>query len=113
MRFRKHVLWVVILGVCFSVLLSGISSADDSGFEIKRIGQITSYAKNAFSVTAPEDGELTITVRTDTSVFRTITQEVSAGSTRIEWDGCGYNRERLTPITYHIIGELKGRSGKV
>ena len=113
MRFRKHVLWIVILGVCFSVLLSGITSADDSGFEIKRIGQITSYAKNAFSVNAPEDGELTITVRTDTSVFRTITQEVSAGNTRIEWDGCGYNRERLTPITYHIIGELKGKSGKI
>ena len=112
MKKLKHLLRTVILGVCFFSLCSNCVYAD-TAFSVKRVGQITSFAKNTFSVDAPEDGELTITIRNDTSVFRTITQAIKAGNTQIEWDGCGYNRERLTPITYHITGELKGISGKI
>lgn len=112
MRKKPVVVLIIILAVSVSLFLS-FSAAEDSGFSIKRIGQITSFGKNVFSVDAPESGKLTIQIHNDTSVFRTISQDIEAGNTRIEWDGCGYNRERLTPITYHITGILTGNSGNV
>ena len=113
MKKGKHLIGTVFLMLCFFILQDSSAFSQGAEFAVKRIGQVTSFAKNTFSVDAPEAGELTITIRTDTSIFRTITQEVQEGNTRIEWDGCGYNRERLTPITYHIIGELKGNSGQI
>jgi hypothetical protein len=110
MRKRSVLVFAIILAVAVSFLLS-CSSAEESGFSIKRIGQITSFAKNVFSVDAPESGKLTIQIRNDTSVFRILSRDIEAGNTRIEWDGCGYNRERLTPITYHITGRLTGNTG--
>ena len=112
MRKRSVLVFGIILAATVYVLLS-CSSAEDSGFSIKRIGQITSFARNVFSVDAPESGKLTIQIHNDTSVFRILSRDIEAGNTRIEWDGCGYNRERLTPITYHITGELTGKSGNV
>lgn len=112
MRKKSVLLLTIILALSFIVFLS-CSYAEEAGFSVKRIGQITSFAKNVFSVDAPESGTLTIKIHNDESVFRTIVQDVEAGNSRIEWDGCGYNRERLTPITYHIACELTGKSGNV
>lgn len=113
MRKKNFLIWTIILAVSAVSVFLSCCAAEISGFSIKRIGQITSFAQNVFSVDAPESGKLTIQIHNDTSVFRTISQDIEAGNTRIEWDGCGYNRERLTPMTYHITGELIGNSGNV
>jgi hypothetical protein len=80
-------------------------------FSVTRVGQIVCFGNNTFDIDAPEDGKLVITIRNNTSVFRTIEGTVSAGKSSIEWDGLGYNRERLTPMTYHIDSVLTGETG--
>ena len=101
-----------ILLVSLLIVSAACVGEDSSGFSVRRIGKIISFAQNAFEVDAPESGTLTISVCNDTSVFRVLTRVVPAGTTRIEWDGCGYNRERLTTISYHIRCRLAGDSGK-
>ncbi len=103
-----------ILLFLFLVFLSAQGPADDAqgGFSVRRIGNIIPFTQNAFEVDAPENGLLTIEIRNDTYIFRTLVQLVRKGTNRIEWDGCGYNQERLTYISYHIRCELSGESGK-
>ena len=48
MRKKPVLVLIIILAVSVSLFLS-FSAAEDSGFSIKRIGQITSFGKNVFS----------------------------------------------------------------
>ena len=107
-RIKKTVLMLMIL--CASVWTAG--AAGEKKLTVERIGQIVCYGENSFRVNAPEAGKITITVSTDTSVYRTIEAEVAAGKNTIEWDGLGFNQERFYAMTYHIDASLDGESGK-
>ncbi len=103
---------IILLAVLCALTAAGASAAEGNEFSVSRVGQIVCFGNgNAFDVTAPEDGKVTITIRTDTSVFRVIEAEVHEGKNRIGWDGLGYNLERLYPMTYHIDAQMTGLSG--
>ena len=90
-----------------------ITDADcEEQFEIRRIGNINPYSENSFLVHSPEEGQLTIRVHDSICVYRTITQQITEGDTRIIWDGCGYNQEKLYEKTYSITAELETVSGQ-
>jgi len=81
-------------------------------FSVKRVGNLIPFNDNAFTVTAPENGEMTISIHDDISVYRVIRQEIKAGDTTIHWDGCAFNHEKLAAKNYTISAVLKGFSGE-
>ena len=105
---RCGALFLLFLSLCS---FGAFASAQDSGFSVRRVGNLVSFAENAFQVTAPEDGEVTITVHDDISVYRVLSWPVDAGENTLHWDGCGYNRERLSPKDYRITARFKGSGG--
>ena len=110
MRIGKRafilLLAAVILPVCHD------ASAAAEAFALKRVGNLISFADNAFSISAPEAGEVEITIHDDISVYRVLQFSVPAGESTWSWDGCGYNRERLSPKSYVITGRYTGQSGR-
>ena len=105
-RFRN----ALFLLMLFFLILWGSASADS--FSVKRIGNLIPFNDNAFTVYAPEDGDLLIRIHDDISVYRIIRQEIVAGETTIHWDGCAFNHEKLTAKNYIITAVLYGISGK-
>ena len=74
----------------------------DESFQVRRIGNIHPYEMNSFEVISDQEGILTISIHDNICVYRTITQTIGKGKTVIEWDGCGYNKERLYEKTYTV-----------
>ena len=81
-------------------------------FQVRRIGNIHPYEKNAFEVFSDEEGILTIRIHDNICIYRTITQKIGKGKTVIEWDGCGYNKERLYEKTYTVTAEITTVTGQ-
>ena len=108
---KKKCLAIIVTFFFSITLLYSSSSGEVISFSVRRIGQIACFGENIFEISAPESGLLTISVRNDSSVFRILKNAVPAGTSRITWDGCGYNQERLTPMNYHIDATLEGDSG--
>ena len=107
---RRYAVLLIIM--MFSFFCPDFCSAgNDSGYSVKRVGNIVSFKNNSFLVQAPESGKLTIQIHDDHFVYRTIEQNVSCGENEIKWDGCGYNHEKLYPMTYTVTCELTGESG--
>ena len=74
---------------------------------------IVSYAKNTLLVSAPEEGELTVTLRDGDTLYREMTFCVQAGESSISWDGLAFHQERLRKKTYQLQSTLAGKSGKI
>ena len=110
--FRQLLICFCALFLAFLFTAFPCKSEEASGFDVVREGNILSYCENSFLVTAPEPGQLTITVHDNVTVYRTIIQQVVAGENRIRWDGCGYNREKLYPKSYMITCTLESASGR-
>ncbi len=109
----RHTRAGLLIFVLFLLLiLPPVLSERASDFEVRRVGRIVSYTDNAFSVTAPEEGELRIRICNDTDTFRMLTMHVLPGDNTLRWDGCGYNSERLQNLNYHIVCTLTGQSGQ-
>ena len=106
--FRRAVLLLTIL--CVFPFASFAGEAE-SAFSVRRIGNLVPFADNTFQINVPENGTLTVTVHDDISVYRVLTWNVPAGESELRWDGCGYNRERLSPKTYRITASFQGISG--
>ena len=85
---------------------------EDRGFSVQRIGQMICYGDNTFSVQAPEEGELSITVYDDVCTYRVIREKIETGKNEIRWDGCGYNGEPLETKYYYFDFLLNGTSGE-
>ena len=100
--FFLAIIWLLLPNTVFSA----------GSFSVKRVGNLIPFNDNAFTVTAPENGELEISIHDDISVYRVIRQEIEAGDTTIHWDGCAFNHEKLAAKNYTISAELKGISGE-
>ena len=87
------------------------SNAEENRFVVQRIGQMISYAKNIFSIHAPEDGWFSVKIYDDVCVYRVIRERICKGITELSWDGCGYNEERLETKRYFFDFTLEGDSG--
>ena len=94
------------------LLANMLSAAYSDEFSVKRIGNLIPFNDNAFAVNSPEKGMLLIRVHDDISVYREISQAVSAGETTIHWDGCAFNHEKLAQKNYTITAVLTGESGE-
>lgn len=108
---RKMMLIGIMVLLSFSIIYH--SCSEQYEFIVKRIGQIISFNDNSFSVEAPEDGHLTITIRDDNNIYRILEEDIKKGKYELHWDGCGFNQERLSLQTYHIEANLKGKSGEI
>ena len=86
--------------------------AAEEKLSIRCENRMLSYHRNVFAVEAPEAGILTIQIQDEHHVYRMLTEQVSGGSGRVEWDGLGWNGERLNSKVYQIQSELTGESGK-
>ena len=103
----------VFLLIVMMLLCAGHHSAYcDESFQVRRIGNIHPYEKNSFEVISEQEGTLTISIHDNICVYRTITQTIGKGKTVIEWDGCGYNKERLYEKTYTVTAELITENGQ-
>ena len=107
LRIPCFILFLLMLTCLICCRASG-----DESFQVRRIGNIHPYEKNAFEVVTDEEGLLTITIHDNICVYRTITQEIGKGKSVIDWDGCGYNKERLYEKTYTITAEIITVSGR-
>ena len=108
-RFSRTYMTVILLPVfCFALFV--LASAED--FSVKRIGNLIPFNDNIFEINAPEKGILKISIHDDVSIYRTIEQEVNKGKTTIHWDGCAFNREKLSAKKYIVTAVLVNESGK-
>ena len=110
---RKHCLSLPAIIILTVMFMSFSFCYAETPFNVTRIGNIVTYGKNYFKVKAPESGFLTISVHDDICVYRTMEWRVEQGESKISWDGCGYNREKLYPKIYTITCSLEGLSGTV
>ena len=112
MSAGRRIFTVFLTAVLAAALFAAVASGEEF-FEVKRVGNIHSYADNAFRIRTSEAGHLEISIHDNVCVYRTITREIETGETVIHWDGCGYNREKLYEKSYTITAELSTLSGKI
>ena len=110
-RFCTRLIAVLFAALFLHACLPAYTHAEDA-FSVQRVGQMISNRENAFSVDAPEDGVFSVTIRDDYYTYRVIETEVPAGTSMVEWDGCGYNAERLPTQYFTFDFSLVGKSGK-
>ena len=77
-----------ILTICFFSCMVGNAQTDHL-FDIERVGNIHPYDDNIFLIRSSESGALTIQIHDSVCVYRTISEQIPAGETKIHWDGCG------------------------
>ena len=110
---RRMIVPVLLCALLFSVDdFCRAEMTEDRGLSVQRIGQMICYGDNAFSVQAPEEGELSITVYDDICTYRVIREKIEKGKNEIRWDGCGYNGEPLDTKYYYFDFLLNGTSGE-
>ncbi len=103
----------VLLALFCLLAAAGVrSSAAEEEFSIACAKGITSYIVNTFKVNAPEAGELTVRLRDQYTLYRVLHFSVTAGKNLCDWDGLGFNGERLNRKYYQLEAELTGASGK-
>lgn len=92
------------------LLLCGAAAAD--GLSVTVGGEAISFTENILYISAPEPGELTLTlVDGADNVWRTIAAEVPGGDSTLVWDGLGWNEERIPLGEYTLQIRLASESG--
>jgi len=102
---------VLLLTVFCALPFGSFADGEERSFTIRRVGNLVPFADNVFQVDVPVDGTLTVTVHDENFTYRVLTWNVTAGVSELHWDGCGYNRERLSPKTYRITAGFQDVSG--
>ena len=110
-RFLSRAAAALLALLMIAVCPVAPAAAEEELFSVQRIGQMISNRENAFSVQAPEDGLFSVTIRDDYYTYRVLQAEVPRGTSRVEWDGCGYHSERLQTQYYTFDFSLHGNSG--
>lgn len=112
-RFRfRFTASAILLALCMLIPSFHAPASGSSEFTVKRIGHIVSHTDNTFTITAPEEGVLSVTISDEYHVYRVFSQEIPAGESKIVWDGCSYNHEKLNTKTYAFDFLLSGKSGR-
>ena len=88
-------LYVPLAVFLAAALLTAVPAFAGDGLTVRHDGIIESYGSNTLLVDAPAAGSLTVTVRDDYSLFRTLRQEVPAGESALRWDGLRDDGQRL------------------
>ena len=111
---HKGKTFILLMLIQIAALFCAVSAGcGEDVFSVRRIGNIHSYADNAFQIRAAESGFLEIRIHDSICVYRKLSQHIQPGETVIHWDGCGYNREKLYEKTYTVTAELTTDSGTV
>ena len=112
MTFIPRKFRILLLLCAFLLWIPAARAEENVPFSVKRDGQMISHARNSFTVTAPEDGVFSVTVRDQVCTYRVIREAVRKGTQTVEWDGCGYNGETLAAQYYTFEFALEGESGQ-
>ena len=83
----------LLLILCALMCLPALALAAE--LSISAEGRVVGFSENKVTVTAPFAGLLTLEVRDDLNVYRTMTWDVETGQQTLIWDGLGDNEERL------------------
>lgn len=108
---KRFLLTIFFFLILFSIL-SSLCFAENE-FDVIRVGNIITYGDNHFKVKAPEDGRLIISVHDDICEYRLMEWNINCGENMLQWDGCGFNREKLYSKIYTISCTFEGQSGAV
>lgn len=105
MNFRK-IFWLnfsaFLLCIVFIFMVNNITFAENA-FSCNLNHDIIGFSPNPFQMNVPGPGYYKITIRDDTTIYQTLEgKNKNAGSVQIEWDGTGFNKERLDRRTYII-----------
>ena len=101
---RKQLLYFSALFLCIVfITICGNESISENIFSCSLNHDIISFSANPIQMNVPGPGSYRITIRDDTTVYR-ILEGVSqnSGTVQIEWDGTGFNNERLDKRNYLI-----------
>ncbi len=104
---------LVLLLLCTLVVPGPVSARAEEDFSVSCVRGITSYVNNQLKVNAPEAGILTVRLRDAHTLYRELSFPVEAGKNICEWDGLGFNGERLNRKYYQLEARLAGESGQV
>lgn len=98
--------------ICLWLLLwlPTLAMAEEIGLSVG--GNVVGFGENTVTVTAPFDGELTLTVEDDLNVYRTMAFQVQAGQNALVWDGLGDNEQRLPTGKHTMTATLAGDQGE-
>lgn len=102
---------LLILIVCFLINMASAESIDNK-LSISTPQEISGYRNNPLIITAPESGKLTLEIRDETTLYRSLEAAAIEGKNQVIWDGLGWNEERLAKKSFVIYGTLEGDSGR-
>lgn len=84
----------------------------EQGFEARQESQVVGFSENTITVTAPENGQVTLQIVYGNRVYRIMENlPVSAGENTVTWNGLAANGERLIDGAYTLEATFTGASG--
>ena len=112
MKVRNRKRFPYLMAVLF-LLLGTLRTALAGQLQVAAVDTVCGYQSNPISVSAPEAGTLTVKIRDENTLYRSLAFQVPEGKSQIVWDGLGWNEERLARKPYTMISRLDGESGAV
>ena len=112
---RRHSFsFMSFLIILIAFALMNIASAELKGNEllISTPQEISGYRNNPLTIDAPESGKLTLEIRDEITLYRSLETVVAEGKNQVIWDGLGWNEERLAKKSFVIYAVLEGKSGQ-
>ncbi|MBR2823030.1 MAG: CapA family protein [Clostridia bacterium] len=100
-------LWLALL----IMSLGGAFASEAAAFRVTPADKLAGFQSNPLTVLAPEGGTLTINIRDEHTLYRTLTFQVEAGKNQVIWDGLGWNEEILAKKSFRMESRLTGKSG--
>lgn len=104
---------VLIVLTILMTVLSALALAEDRMNVTWPKDPVKGYVGCDLRVEVPFDGVLTLKISDGTNLWRTQTENVSAGEQMIHWDGLGEYRQELRNKSYDGILELRAENGDV
>lgn len=102
----------LVLFLSMLLLISSSAMADDVlTLTIKH--PIHGFQDNVMTIESALDGTLRLEVTAVGQVYRTITQQITAGETELHWNGLALYDEPLPDAAYRITAKLETENGNI
>jgi len=108
--------------ICFSadlflflviVLFAISASSEEQFFSCRLDHDIISFSDNSFQMAVPGPGTYRITIKDETTIYKILEGTIrNTGMVQVEWDGTGFNKERLDKRAYLIEAVYISEDGK-
>ena len=105
-------MFFLIILIAFASVNIASAEWPDTELLISTPKEISGYRNNPLTIDAPESGKLTLEIRDEITLYRSLETVVTEGKNQVIWDGLGWNEERLTKKSFVIYAVLEGKSGR-